>query len=131
MIENKVAKTNEISTLLNSPQLFFWAIRAKPTAVIGKTARSKNVLKVTIPRFEYQRTDFFCVNLLRGPNISQTAIRARIPKKKPRRITGSFCKESSITLRSPEDHRHFSLFLLRQGLDKIDGSFHPFRQRRP
>ena len=70
------------SSIGSNPQPRSVTTMATTTGATGKTMRARIVFKATMPKLEYQRTAFDCVNGRLGAITSQIAITANTPKKK-------------------------------------------------
>ena len=68
--------------ILNIPQPRSSERTANATGNIGKTIPTKTELNTTIPKLEYQRTDFDCDNARLGRMNSHTVSTENMPKKK-------------------------------------------------
>ncbi|MCK6469509.1 MAG: hypothetical protein L6Q53_15135 [Candidatus Brocadia sinica] len=79
-----------------------------PTAAVGKMMRNRKLFRNTTPRLLIQRNTFEAVSTRLGVTSSHKAITAKIPKKKPRRMTTSWFMTNS---------RMF-MFLIEQSKDR-------------
>ena len=75
---------------LSSPHPWAAAVAASPTAATGNSRRSRMVLSTTSPRLLPQRRALETVRARRGARSSQRAMRAKMPKKAPRRMAASW-----------------------------------------
>src|SRR5579875_810470 len=84
---------------LNSPKPLLSASMARPTAVMGKVRRTRKVSSATTARLLGQRKRRGVSWFRRGAAHSHAAIQANVPKKKARRMDGSFASRNRNILK--------------------------------
>ena len=88
------------ATRLRMPQPRSAAIAASATGKSGKISRTATVLKTTTPMLAYQRSQRGWESARRGAASSHSATAAKMPRKQPTLIAGSFALMNSGMSRS-------------------------------